>query len=986
MAIFTAIATAAASFFTVSTLVTFALSTAASIALSYAVKALSGKPAQSTDSFGVQGKLAGGGDVPRSFGLGYHVTAGSLVYANFFGQGYDTPNALQCWVIAVSDLPEELVGMHVNGQRITLPAGAADYQTVGSGNLGYEVPEYIRPHNGEGAATAHLWVKFYDGTQTAADAFLVSAMAATARPYASTRVGKGISYVVVIAFNDENLWTGFPTFKFELSGIKLYDPSKDDTVGGSGTHRYNDPATWGGDGDNYPVVQAYAVLRGISYNGIWLYGLQNMAAARLPVTNWITQIAKCRATVTGAAGPEPTYRTGLQINVNAQPANALETLMTGCQGKISEVGGFYKCHVGAPDTPSFSFTDGEILSTESQNFRPFFALSDSVNGIQATYPDPAQGWNTATAPAYYRTDLEIRDGNRRLMANPAFDAVPYPEQAQRLQKSAVEEGQRARGHTVVLPPAFWTVEPGDVGEWTSARNGYAAKQFRVDGGTDKANLDVVLVLTEVDPSDYDWDRGTDLKPVTPGATTSEPPPAQGIASFDAQPYELLDGSGVVRRPAILISWDGSQPGISGVQFEVRLASDGSSVTRGRTDRVTAGNLIITQSILPDNTYQVRGQYIPSTPRDMLWSAWIDVTTPDIRLSLAEFDAAVAAQVTTVFSQLSDKLDQIQQDFAARLASLASRGWIDKKEIRTQLSARAGAALAEIEEVRVVAVDTSEAFASFTTTATATWGSLTAFVSESASAIATFDGYAAASYGIAVSVDGYVIGTKLINGGPGLSSFDVQADKFRFQMPGYNGGLPQDVFVIGTIGGVPAVGMRGNVMVDGSLNIKAIAAGSIQALQIMTGTLTSDSGVFGPTSIKSLSIGDNAVTVPVVQILGADVSISGAGTNFFSFNVSVDTTGLSGKQIAVYANLTFKYQQSTSSTITTTWSLWVNGANVDGFSAQSGPGFYILSMAGARTVTGTGGNMLVPIVCQGFAGGGADVVKANACCYVQAAKR
>lgn len=987
MAIFTAIGAAifgAGTFLAAATAT--ALAVGASVALSYAAKALAGKPTQSTDSFGVQGQLQGGGAVPRSFGFGYHVTAGSLVYANFFGQGYDTPNALQCWVIAVSDLPEKLVGMHVNGQKITLPTGAADYQTVGSGNMGYEVPEYIRPHNGEGAPTAHLWVKFYDGTQTAADAFLVSAMAATARPYANTRVGKGVSYAIVIAFNDENLWNGFPTFKFELSGIKLYDPSKDSTVGGSGTHRFNDPATWGGDGDNYPVVQAYAILRGIDYNGAWLYGLQNTAAARLPVTNWITQIEKCRATVAGAGGPEPTYRTGIQINVDAQPANALETLMTGCQGKISEVGGFYKCHVGAPDTPSFSFTDGDILSTESQNFRPFFALADSVNGIQATYPDPAQGWNTATAPAYYRTDLEIRDGNRRLMANPAFDAVPYPEQAQRLQKSAVEEGQRARGHTIVLPPAFWTVEPGDVGEWTSARNGYSAKQFRVDGGTDKANLDVVLILTEVDPSDYDWDRGTDLKPITSGSTVSDPPPAQGIASFDAQPYELLDSSGVVRRPAILISWDGSQPGISGVQFEVRLASDGSSVTRGRTDRVTAGNLIITQSILPDTTYQVRGQYIPSTPRDMLWSSWINVTTPDIRLSLAEFDAAVRAQVTTIQNQLSDRLDAIEQDFAARLANLSARGWNDKTEIRTQYSARFGYALASIEEVRIVAVDTSEAFASFSTTASATWGSLTAFVSESASAIATLNGYAAASYGVTLNVDGYISGIQAINGGPGLSAFIVVADKFQVQFPGYNGNAPQAVLTVGTFNGAPAIGFSGTMYLDGTFNVNAIAAGSIQAIKLATGTITSDSGVIGALSLRSLSIADNAATVPAVQILASDVSIEGSGTNFFNFNLSVDTTGLSGKTIPIFASITFKYQQSTPGTISTVWNLFVNGTGVDGFTLTTAAGFYVLSMSGARSITGNGGVMTIPIRVNGVAGGGADVVKANACVFAMAAKR
>ncbi|QDP20657.1 phage tail protein [Bradyrhizobium cosmicum] len=987
MAIFTAIAAAigltgffAAAFVTAASLAT-------SIGLSYAVRALSGQPKQSTDSFGVQGKLTGGGDVPRSFGLGRHVTAGSLVYANTWGNGYDTPNAFLTQVIALSDLPgERLVGMWVNGAKVTLAEGDAKASVLGAGSQGYAVPEYIRPHNGEGAAVPHLWVKFYDGSQTGADTFTLSASSAE-RPYTAAHVGKGVCYAVVHAFNDENLWSGFPTLKFELSGVPLYDPSKDSTVGGSGAHRYGDPSTWGGDGDDFPVVQIHNILRGFSYNGIWLYGLQNTSAARLPAVNWITQIGKCRTTVVGAGGPEPTYRTGGQIDVNAQPANAIEAILTGCQGRLSEIGGFYKIHVGAPDTPSFTFSDDDILSTEPQTYRPFFSLSDSVNGIQATYPDPAQGWNSATAPAYYRTDLEARDGGRRLMANPAFDFVPYAEQVQRLQKSAIEEAQRARTHALTLPPAFWIVEPGDVGEWTSLRNGYSAKQFRVDSAVDKANLDVMLAITEVDPSDYDWNTGTDFTPVTGGGTVSNPPAPQGIASFDALPYSLVDDSGIIRRPAILISWDGSQPGISGVQFEVRLASDGSSVTRGRTDRVTAGNLIVTQSILPAVTYQVRGQYIPSAPRDMLWSGWITVTTPDVRFTLAEFDAAVAAQVTTLQNQLNDNLALVEQTIANVAAGLAARDWRDKKELRSQLSARSDDALAQIDDVRTVAVDTQTAFASFSTTATATFGSTTAFVSQTAAAIATYDGWGAAQYAVTLNVDGYATGFNLVNGGSGTSAFTIVADKFQVQLPGYNGSAPQPVFTIGTLNGVAAVGLTGNVYLDGTLNARAIVAGSILASKIAAGEITSDSGVIGALALKSLSIADNAATVPAIQILASNTSISG-GTNFFNFNLSVDTTGLSGKTIPIFASITFKFSCSYAGagTQTTTFYLYVNGSIVDRLDLQCVAGLYILSMSGGRSITGTGGIVSVPIVVQGFAGGGADVVNANACVFAMAAKR
>ena len=388
------------------------------------------------------------------------------------------------------------------------------------------------------------------------------------------------------------------------------------------------------------------MLRGIRYNGAWFYGLQNMGAARLPAaSNWIAQINKCRVPTTGESGLEPTYRSGGQINVSSQPANAIEAMLTACQGRLSEIGGFYKIHLGAPDASVAFFDDGDLLSSEDQTYRPFFSLGDSVNGIQGSFPDPGQGWETATAPPLYRTDLEIKDGHRRLMAAPQFNFVPYPAQVQRLQKSGIEEAQRARTHIIPLPPEFWRVEPGDVVTWTSGRNGYDNKLFRVDSVVDRANLDMGLNITEIDPADYDWDHASDFVPYYTGPTVIVRPPPQGVLDWFTEGVVLHDNDGIGRRPAIRIVWDGSVLGVVGIQYEVRLASDLSNVTRGRTDQLTTGALLISQGIIENTAYEVRGQYLPSAPRRMLWSDWLPVTTPDV--TAADIPAEIVDQVTTV---------------------------------------------------------------------------------------------------------------------------------------------------------------------------------------------------------------------------------------------------------------------------------------------------------------------------------------------------
>jgi hypothetical protein len=876
MAIFTAIAafilagTALAGTFAVP-LLAGAISIGASIGVSYIAKALAGNPNGNATPEqgvqGVQGTLQSGADVPRSFNVGYSVTAGSLVYANTWGNTGNTPNAFLTQVIALSDLPGGILReVWVNGELCTLTTSApgsgdpkqllqdALNATIAAG-ISFFTPEfnefvanYISSHGGSSGTGGeislglpvveyrkdgqdYLWIKYYDGSQTTADDHLVSTVSSADRPYNASRVGTGVAYVVVTSLVNDTLFSGFPSFKFAVSGIPLYDPTKDSTNGGTGTHRYSDPTTWGGDGDDFPAVQAYNILRGIHFNGVWLYGLQRMTAARLPAINWNAQIAKCRSAITGVSGNEPTYRTGGQVSVNVQTVNTIEAILTGCQGRVSEIGGFYKIHIGSPDSPSFAFTDDDIISTEEQHFAPFFGLADSVNGIATTYPSPGDGWNAKAAPPLYSSTFETEDGSRRLMANPSLDFVPYDAQVQRLQKSALQEARRARRHSITLPPAFWVVEPGDVGEWTSTRNGYATKQFRVDGITDKANLDVLFNITEVDPADFDFNHDTDFTPVGVGPTVFPRPAPQGVIDFFAESYTLLDTAGLPRRPAIRIVWDGSVAGVSGVQFEVRLASDETHVTRGRTDQLSVGSIVVSQALLPDTEYEVRAQYLPSSPRDMLWSDWLPITTPDIRLSVLDFDTALRAQVTTIQDAFSDKIAEIEQRIATLSASNAAQNWLDKKEVRSQLFATAGHAAAEIDEVRSVAVSATEAIATLSTSVSATFGNAFSSVATVTDAVATLDGFAASRYAITLDTNGFASGFELVNGGQGFSAATFLVDKFQIASPGISGGDPIPVFTVANVAGVPKIGLRGDMFIDGSITASMINVGTLSAISI-----------------------------------------------------------------------------------------------------------------------------------------------------------
>ncbi|ETR76394.1 tail protein, partial [Afipia sp. P52-10] len=945
---------------------TFLLNAAVGVGLSLVSRLLAGTAAQNQGARvgGVQGKLQAAGDLARSFPLGFSVTAGSLVYANTWGKDGDTPNAYLTQVIAVSDLPTTLARIYANGVSTTILTGEAH------ADYGIPVEQYRKD------GKDHLWIKFHDGTQTTADTFLSNSVASAERPWGPDRIGKGIAYAICTALINDELFTGFPQLRFELDGVRLYDPSRDDTAGGTGSQRWSDPSTWGGDGDNLPAVQAYNVLRGISYGGQWLYGLQGVSAAQLPSEAWINAINACRDPIEGASGLEPSYRAGMELLVSHQIGDTLDVLMTSSQGRLAEIGGTYKMRVGPPGAPVLIFTDEDIISTEEQTFTPFFGLSETVNGISASYPEPAEGWNMKVAPPLLRTDLEAMHGGRRLLSEIKFDAVPYVEQVQRLMKSALLEAQRARRHTYSLPPMFWLLEPGDVVAWSSARNGYVTKLFRVDGAIDKANLDVIVDLTEVDPSDYEWNHATDFRPVPRNPIVFVRPSAQAVLDWYAEGATVYDANGLARRPAILLEWNGTVTSdIAAIQFEVREGFGTMEIVhRGRSENVAAGSILVSQNLLPNTSYQVRGRYIPGNPRDTLWSDWIAVTTPNILVGGKDIVQSLLYQMQELQDEMDRRMSLVENGMQTS-ANSSARSIRDNTRLRGQtvkmverVELRVDDAEASIEDVRELAVSNEGAIASLSTsvdarfattnanvtmnaeaiaaldfsfgqyqvtvnaqlgnlssrvttnaqaiaaldysfsqykiTVSAQLGNLTSSVTANATAIAQLDhsfsqyqvtvnaqlgnlsssvttnataiAGIGAQYTVLLDANGYVSGTKQLNGGPGASSFTVLADFFQVAKPGVAGGAPVPVITLGTVNGVQKLALRGDMLADGTITARNILAGSITADKIQANSIGTNQLAVGGVDITNLIAG---AATQVTSHDGGALSLTAPGTLF-----------------------------------------------------------------------------------------------------------
>jgi len=659
---------------TTAAVTTFLVATTLSTGLSYLSQVLRG----GQQKFGIQTTLQSGGTVPRRFPIGLAQDPGSEAYpARTWGKFDGTPNAYFTRWIALSDLPTTLTGFICDDKVCTYGAGEPD------ADLGYAIPEF---RGGEGRD--HLWVKFFDGTQTTADVWSVANFGDDPDyPYGSDQVGYGIAWARVTARIDKYFFSNFPNYKFILGGVKLYDPTLDSTVGGSGAQRWDDPTTWAVS--NAPAVVKYNVLRGISYDGQWLYGLQNSHAGCCPLDSWFAAINANKALIEYQPGvPVPQFRCGGMVSVDTAPADLLTELNKCDNGRLTEAGGLFITRSGAIGAPVMSFTDADLLITEAKQFDPSPGQEETYNAVTATWPDPAQNWTMVDAPALFDADLEAADGGKRQILPIAYNFVPYGDQVQGLMKFARDEKRKFRKHTVIAPPRAVVLDPFDAVAWTSTENGYVNKIEEVIPA-DQDNLDQGLKLTEGDPADYDWNGETDYRTYTPVPIAGQVVPSQAMVGWAVE-QAIIYGDDGRAKPGIKVEWGTADiDDVDGVIIEIRLTSSAAIVWSGETphsiEQFNLGEFIPPANLSADTAYQVRGKYRPISTRDTDWSGWLDITTPDIAIERIDFGPTARQLMDFTGQGFADVLDQLH-GVSQTAAELGLGAAANRQEIRRSLQA------------------------------------------------------------------------------------------------------------------------------------------------------------------------------------------------------------------------------------------------------------------------------------------------------------
>ncbi|WP_421565210.1 phage tail protein [Ochrobactrum sp. EDr1-4] len=582
---------------------------------------------------GIVGQVQMGGDKSLSFIVGTYATAGHMEYVNSFGKVDDVENAVLTQVITLSDLPVQSIGnrVFVNGETCNRdPSIVTSSEAAKLGATSYPIKEY------KYSRWWFTFLKYYLGDQTTADANLVAKFAGDERPWFSDMVGRGVAYVIATAEFERHLMTAIPAFRFEVQGIKLYDPRKDSRVGGNGSHRWGNEATY--EWTDNPIVIVYNILRGIHYQGEFIWG-GTVKLWGLPLSGWMAAMNECDILVQIENGQfEKQFRCGYEIRtLDQDPMDVIEELLKSCNGRISESGGIYSVRVGPPALPVAFLSDDEFVITKEREFDAFPGLENTFNGVTGTWPSPDAAWEMKDAPQRRFPEYEAEDEGRILLADVEFNAVPFANQVQRLMMALAKSNRRFRKHIVTLPPWAAVLDPFDVIALTSPKEGYQNKHFEIMGIDDQPNVTQVASINEVDPSDYDWNANRDTLPWSVGPLVPNWPAPQMMFGWNAQPAELKDATGTSRRPSIEVFFAANFTDVRAVRVVAKhvttqqISFDGE-LSYGDPDYDNPSRSVILNGVfLNDEEYLVQGIYLPFSGRQTEWSEWIPVKTPDVRL-------------------------------------------------------------------------------------------------------------------------------------------------------------------------------------------------------------------------------------------------------------------------------------------------------------------------------------------------------------------
>lgn len=641
--------------------------TAFGIAAKYAASRLSAKKPKATST---RLETEYGSDLARFVGMGIYAYAGTHVFRNTYGQG--NRNVQDVYVLSHFRITE-VTRVRVNGEWVTVADKFLDP------NLGYRL-------------NSRVYMKVYTGTMgQAADAFLISQ---SQGQWTTNHRGAGVAYAIVTTFlNRESQFTSPVQPLFEVKGAPLYDWRKDSTVGGSGSHRWDNQNTW--EFTENGVQMMYALERGI-FNGTQKMVGKGVPASKLPLSEWslAANIADELVTPVGGGPQVKKYRAAImaQSGSNATHDSNLQPLLESMAGSwVERVDGEYPI-AGAERLIAFTITDGDLVKEVGYRVSMKLPRSELINTVSIRFPSPDSFYENIPGTTRVDTAALAEDGEQ-LASAITYESVIYSEQVDRLADIAIRAARyQGNGEITILPKYLELAKPGAWFRWNSAMYGVVDWQIvSVTLGplSDRGARNIRLGIREISAGVFDRT-----------AYINDPPgpPVYGTPSYLAEvqnPGEtpnLIQSATGTTLPGVIVRWDAiTDVTVTEVEISYRPVGQPTKIFR-KIVKADVSTVQLSEGLTSLTNWQWQTLLITSPQRTVAASAWRNFTTLN-GLSNDFYPVDInklAADVQGYFAWMGKAEREIWrqlEEIGTHFADQELNNYQERREILVTLSAR-----------------------------------------------------------------------------------------------------------------------------------------------------------------------------------------------------------------------------------------------------------------------------------------------------------
>jgi hypothetical protein len=698
------------------TLLGAGLQIAAGFALNWVAEALRPKP-QERQNQPVETEpleIRYGERVARSGSFGITLLGGHRVHVNEFEDAFK----LQLVDVLADGWCESIIGVYVNGKLHNLTPKAP---TSGETKR-FEVDGY----------GIYMELAFFDGRPNQPSS---SELWTTSDVWTPDHRLAGQCYVVATLISNKELYNGVPEIQYILQGQRLYDPRKDPSVGGVGSHQFGNPATW--EWSDNPALAAYHFTRGFYQNGQRMLGA-GLGIADLDFDSFITAINVCDQIVSRPdGGQRKRYAANFVFDDVTTPAEVLQTLCQAMGGFFAEKQGQIAIFAGRAQTPVLTITPDDIVTEEAVIYSPKRSGGQLFTGVQGTYTH-ATDYRPVPYTALEPLEFTSADGKSAMMALD-LPQVRDSHQAYLLAKQALFANRTQASGSLTLDIKDLLLEVGDWIGWEDDSPLITSRTYRIVGSSHNLQtMRMTLQFEETsaavysDSSTADDVEELDRPPVEPGYQTQ-------VYNLLVAPYPFV-GAGGEELPGLIFQYSPIlDPAVRGVRIEFRAVGTEEPLGKEYDASVGDGAIWSTSSVKSGVLYEARAQLDSLPGREFPWTDWVQATglTGTVRPGAGTIDIKAINDVLAGFlgflpgsidDSLPGRILQLREEIA-RLATITTDGAVTAKKERRELKVVVGEVQATFSEQIAVLVSADTAITSQITALDAAVGQNTAGITN-----------------------------------------------------------------------------------------------------------------------------------------------------------------------------------------------------------------------------------------------------------------